>query len=832
MIRRVDRRAMLGVAALAAASLLLESTLTRLLAVAQFYHFAFLVVSLALLGFGASGTVLVLSSRLRDAPVGRLLAWAGIAFAVSVAAAFAAVNRLPFDSYSLVWDRRQILYFLLYYLSLALPFLCAGIGIGAALVSARGRGHLVYAANLLGSAAGVLFAPAVLWLAGVPGAALVSALVGLAPAVLTQRSRVFRLTAGTVMLAGLVGFGVLSVFNLGDRAPLGMTISPYKGLSQALRYPGSHILFSRWDAISRVDVVAGAGTHNLPGLSYTYPGTPPAQHGLSLDADSLQPLTLVAPGVFAAGPYMPEAIAFQVRPGAKALVLEPGGGLAVLQALAGGANEVVAVEGNPLVRRAAALTDPQDPYSQPLVRTILESSRRYLRRGPETFDVVVFPLTDAYRPVASGAYSLAESYGLTVETFEDALNRLASGGLLVATRWLQIPPSEDLRLVATAAEALARRGVERPGAALVAYRGVQTLTVLAKPDGWQAQELERIREFARSRRYDLVWAPDIQPEETNRFNRTPTSAYFEAVRDLFAAFPQAKAAFYDAYPFAVTPPTDDRPFFFHFFRWGQTPRVLATLGRTWQPFGGSGYLVLLALLCLVLTLSVLLILLPLAFRRQSAAVAREPGLRVRVAVYFGLLGMAFLFIEIPIIQRWILLFGQPTYAFTAAVLTILFFSGLGSALAASPRVRARAVFPCLVLLSCATALAGSHLTRAMLGWSDLSRTLTAVASLAPLAFLMGMPFPFGLAWLESAAPRLVPWAWAVNGCASVVASVLAAILALSLGFTAVLLFGAAAYAGAGLLIWQQAGGALPTPGDIGGTERNPAPLGVPNDLIR
>ena len=169
------------------------------------------------------------------------------------------------------------------------------------------------------------------------------------------------------------------------------------------------------------------------------------------------------------------------------------------------------------------------PVSARSSRTAGVTSRR---QTPETFDVIVVPLTDAYRPVASGAYSLAETYGLTVEAFEDALARLAPGGLLVATRWLQIPPSEDLRLVATLAEALARRGVEQPGETLVAYRGIQTLTVLAKPDGWQPQELERVREFARSRRYDLVWAPGIQPEETNRFNRMPTSEHYEAVRDL------------------------------------------------------------------------------------------------------------------------------------------------------------------------------------------------------------------------------------------------------------------------------------------------------------
>jgi hypothetical protein len=368
---------------------------------------------------------------------------------------------------------------------------------------------------------------------------------------------------------------------------------------------------------------------------------PPVRHGLSLDAESVQPLSVVAPEAFDAAAYMPEAIAWRLRPGARTLIFEPGSGLAILQAMAGGANEVVAVEGNALIRRAVAVTNPLDPYALPGVQTVLENGRSYLRRGTgaAAFDVIDVPLTDAYRPVASGAYSLAESYSLTVESFHDALGRLAPGGLLVSTRWLQIPPSEDLRLVATVAKAMARRGVGQPGERLVVYRGIQTLTVLAKPDGWQSQELELVREFARSRRYDMVWAPNIQPTETNRFNRTPTSEHYEAVRDLLLAFPEDEYRFYANYPFAIAPPNDDRPFFFHFFRWGQTPRVLATLGRTWQPFGGRGYLVLLALLALVIVLGALLLILPLAFRRQ--VFNPHPPDSGRVVIYFGLLGLAF-----------------------------------------------------------------------------------------------------------------------------------------------------------------------------------------------
>jgi hypothetical protein len=804
----MDRRTLIGVGALACAALLLESTLTRLLAVAQYYHFAFLVVSLALLGFGASGTALALSSRLSRMPLHRLLSLAGPGFALSAGLAYAVVNLLPFDSYSIAWERRQVLFFLFYYLALTLPFFCAGLGIGAALASGGARAHLLYAANLFGSAAGALLAPALLALAGVPGAVLASALVALIagplPRPLPSQGRAAKRFSPFPRREGgwgvrftlLLAIVVLAALNAAGRAPLGMTISPYKGLAHALRYPGAHVTFSRWNAVSRADVVAGAGTRGLPGLSYTYPGAPPEQRGLSLDAESLQPVTLARASDFDAAAYLPEAPVFALTPGGRALVVEPGGGLAVLQALAGGAGEVTIISGNSLAREAVSRAAGEfDPYAAAGLSVAAETARVHLARDRARYDVVFLPLTDPYRPVASGAYSLGETYNLTVEALAAALERLSPGGTLAVTRWLQTPPSEDLRLFATLVEALASRDVDRPGDALVAYRGIQTLTVLVRPGGWSPEALAQVRAFAEARRYDLVWAPDVRPGETNRFNRMPEQAHYEAFRNLLAA--PDRRAFYAAYPFSVAPATDDRPFFFHFFRWGQTPQVLATLGRTWQPFGGSGYFVLLALLALVLLLSALLILLPLAFR-PTDAVRTPPGLRARALAYFGLLGLAFLFVEIPLIQRAILSFGQPAYAFTVVVLTVLVFSGIGSAL--SPRLPARAGPLLAALLALSAALLGPVLLHATLGWPVGWRLLAAVATLAPLALALGLPFPAGLAWLGRAAPALIPWAWAVNGCASVVASVLAALIALSGGLTVVLLLGATAYALAWLLL--------------------------------
>lgn len=811
------------VGALAGASLLLEGGLTRLLAVAQFYHFAFLVVSLALLGFGASGSLLTAfpglansTKRVEDDPAGPtraeatliLAAWA---FAISVALAYLVVNLLPFDSYSIAWERKQILFFGIYYLGLALPFLFAGLGIGSALAAHRGRSHLIYAANLLGSGVGALLAPAALWLGGVPGAVLASALVGLLAAVGggVGRRAIWDGLARGIFIAGLVAFAALSWGNLGNIAGLGMNLSPYKGLAQALRYPGSHRLFGRWNAISRLDVIAGAGTRQLPGLSYTYAGMPPPQYGLSLDADALQPISLADPASFEAAAYLPEALAFQLRPGAKTMVLGPAGGLGALQALAGGAGQVTAVLDNPLLGLAVSETAPQaDIYSGPRVSTVLETERVFLRRTHDSYGLIFVPLTDAYRPVASGAYSLSETYDLTVEAFMDMLARLSPDGALVISRWLQTPPSESLRLIATLAEAMQRRGLSNPGQLLVAYRGIQTMTVLVAPRGWESTQLAALREFTTEKRFDLVWAPDIVPSETNRFNRLPESTYFQEVQNLFNT--PDREVYYSAYPFAITPPTDNQPFYFHFFRWGQTPELLATLGRTWQPFGGSGYFVLLALLALVVLLSLLLILGPLALASSGRRISMAgPGTPGRALVYFTLLGLAFLFIEIPLIQRWILLLGHPTYAFTVVVFALLASSGAGSALAMSERLPKRPLFAALVLVALLVPWSVSRLSEAVLGWPALMRAGLATFSLVPLGALMGLPFPLGLSWLESEAPDLVPWAWAVNGCASVVASVLAAILALSYGFTLVLLLGAIAYAGAFLALMGRGSTRIP-----------------------
>ncbi|HET9587199.1 MAG TPA: hypothetical protein VFO91_00300, partial [Anaerolineales bacterium] len=276
-----------------------------------------------------------------------------------------------------------------------------------------------------------------------------------------------------------------------------------------------------------------------------------------------------------------------------------------------------------------------------------------------------------------------------------------------------------------------------------------------------------------------------------------------------------RGAFYEQYEYDVRPPTDDHPFFGHYFKWAQAPQVLAEFGQAWQPFGGAGYFVIVALLLLAILLAIILILLPVALRRRADRASAAP-FSLRSLIYFGLIGFAFLFVEIPLFQRFILYLGNPAYAFTTVLFSVLFFSGLGSRF--SHRIPLRLSLPALVILVLVTPLLLPGLFSATLGLPLAIRMGLTALSLAPPGVLMGVPFPGGIRLMrQSQAPSgsavqdgQIAWVWAVNGASSVVASILSALLALTFGFNWVLVLGALCYAGAWATVRAWAAG-LPHP---------------------
>jgi hypothetical protein len=780
----------LGLGLLSAAALAFEVTLTRLFSVTQWYHFAFLAVSVALLGYGASGSALSLVPRWARPPTGRRASTLSILFAASVLGAYLSLNHLPFDSYRIAWERIQILYLVLYYLALTLPFFCAGLVTALLLAAYPERAARLYAANLFGSALGALVPVLMLSRVG-EGIVFIIAALGLVGALVFPLQLPRPAWSFTARILILLAAGLTFVLAWFLPSLFRLRLSPYKGLSQVLLFPDAKVTWERWNAFSRVDRVASSAIRSAPALSLSYPGTLPREDGLFVDGDDLSPVLteIAAPALQQFTAYLPTALPYQLRPGGRALVLEPRGGLDLEVALHQGAASLVAVESNPLLVQAGG-----EVYRDDRVQVVTEEGRNYLRRTGETFDVIHLALTESYRPVTSGAYSLGERYDLTVEAFGDYMARLRSGGLLVIERWLQLPPSEEVRAGAIAVEALRRAGVQDAAARLAVLRGWQVALILVKNGAWTGEELAAIRRFGREQGLDLVALPGLTETEANHYNVLQEPVYFRVFQQLLSD-PEAA---YAQQAYDVRPPSDDRPFFFHFFKWEQTRTVLQQLGRSWQPWGGSGYFVLVALLLVAMVTSAMLILLPLAFMERDEG--GKQRFRGRTLAYFGLLGFGFLFVEIPLMQRFILFLGQPIYAFATVLAAVLCFSALGSL--AAQHLSPRWTLPLLVLAILLYPLVLPILFQGLLGAPFGLRLLATGLSLAPLGFLMGTPFPGGLAWLRERAPGLVPWAWAINGCTSVLASVLAAMIALSFGFSWVLLGAALAYAGAWLVIRQ------------------------------
>jgi hypothetical protein len=810
----------LALGLISAAMLAWQVALTRFFALAQGSHLAFMAISLALLGLGASGTYLSLKPPTHS-NLPRRLSQGTLLFALSVPVTYLAVNYLPFDAYRLAWEPGQWLWLALYYLALTVPFFFGGLVIGAALVADPGRAGLTYAANLLGSAVGPPLALLALATVGGPGTVFFCALLGwLAlggchwqvvsyPFCPKGRKLTFML-----YLAGGIGLLYLTLL---PPALFEVRLNPYKSLSQTMLYPGSEIVFSRWNAYSRVDVVRSAGIHSAPGLSFAYSGDLPPQLGLVVDGDNLTPITQPAPPTLSH--YLPLTLGFELRPAADALILEPGGGLAVLVALQNGAKTVTVVQSNHTVAEVVGhyFADfNHNLYDDPRVSLVVDEPRSFLRRTERQFDLILFPLTDSFHPVTAGAYTLNEDYRYTVEAMGDALSQLKPNGLLLVERWLQLPPTESVRLWATAITAMRLSlklqprltGPEAdlpttldPAKHLLALRSLQTSLVGVARSPLSSQDLATIRTFARQQQFDLDWLPDLQPAETNRYSILAEPLY-RPLADLLAA--PNPAAFFAAYPYAVAPTSDDYPFFFHFFKWSQTPQIIQALGKTWQPFGGSGYLVLVVLLALVLIFSAILMLLPLLWwqrKDQEISSISLASSSLRYLLYFALLGLGFLFVEIPLLQRFILYLGQPAYAFAVVIPALLLASGVGSGYL-SRRLSLRTVLPLISLLTLLYPALLPGLFEATLPLPFWGRVMVACLVLFPLGLLLGIPFPRGLAVVGQHLPQLTPWIWAVNGCTSVVSAVLAALLALTWGFTAVLWSAALAYGLAGWVIWS------------------------------
>jgi hypothetical protein len=792
-----------AIALISAAALAYQLLLMRWLAIVHWYPFAAMIISLALLGHGASGTWLSVWLRGRtqawlESRFEGVFAWCALLFAATAALALAVAARIPFNGLELVWDPRQLLWLSALYLALAVPFLFAASCFGLAFARHGQRIPLLYGADLLGAGVGALAAMALAFVP-VERGLLIAALCGpiAAAMVLVRRRQLVAAVLVTVALVALLPSRVLKP-----------QPNEFKGLSRALLLPGARVLQESSGPYGWLTVLESPQVplRHAPGLGLQFVGEPPAQLALFADGDAMS-VIVRDDGAQDSNAWlgaMTSSLPYRVRRPRSVLVLGAGGGMDVLQALALGAARVDAVEIAPQRMRWVREDYARfagNLYRDPRVRAIVAEPRAFVRSATKRYDLIVLAGGDSFAGSGAGVQAASEQYALTVEAMRDYLARLAPGGMIAVTRWSKQPPRDELKLFATAIAALREEGVLQPGGHLAGIRNWDASTWLLARQPFDAAGKRALQAFATANGFDPVHVPGVRNAPEERFHVLEPPYLFEGTQALLS--PRA-AGYVRDYRFDIAPVRDDRPYFANHFRWRSLPELWRLREQGSAVLLDSGYLLLVAALLQALPLALLLVLLPLrAMPRPSHA--RVDLSLLRAGSYFLALGLGFLLIEIAVLSRMTLLVGHPLLAAGVGLAGFLLFAGLGSLhaqrwlsrnaeggdAAIARHIRAAVYAIALGLL---WQFLVFHFVHAQgTTWPIALRSVATLLGIAPLAFAMGMPFALGLSRLARTAPAFVPWAWGLNGCASVVAAILAVLLAIAVGLRATLLIALALY---------------------------------------
>lgn len=801
---QIQPRHFVGLFLLSLATLLLELALTRVLSVSLWYHFGFLVISTALLGFGASGVTLALWTGLRERKdLDSALAVSGLAFSLTVVLSFRLMQAIPFDPFSVAVDHRQFLWMPIYFVVVALPFFCSGLAISLLLTRGLKEINRLYGYDLLGAGVGCGLVALVIPRFGGSGSVLVAAFAGALSAVCFAWSSRRVLTSA----AAIVSASLLGVSFYGEKV-VPIHVSANK------RRRSINAIYSAWNTLSFVQVV-----------EYPADGKDPAVRAMVIDSGTastgINDLRPDVRTVLAKHPEQVEqlsALAYVGKRNPKILIIGSGAGSQVLEGLKANASSITAVEINSIVNDIAAhrMNDFWgNLYHQPEVRLVNDEGRSFIRRSGEKYDAIISVHTISNAAVASGALSLAENYVLTREAFEDYLDHLTPEGAIFFTR----PEFQIPRLFSTAREVFTKRGMGSIANHVLAFsaqeKGEQgRLSFLAgfllKKGEFLPEELKKIREMLNPQ------AATGQDAISVKVLYAPDEKQADSVYAQIIGAPDLAWVF-QATDMQLEPATDDKPFFNQHTRWSRIRwRTIVDLFSQKQPSDARMALedrpiaevTLLILLVQSVVVAGLCILLPLALLNRRGL---QTGGRWSWLAYFAALGFGFIMVEIALLQRFLLFLGQPIYTYAVVLAGLLIFTGVGSYAAGKWNLELTQALKRGLLGAVIVVLTMAAITpmvfRVCLGLSLPLRIAIALLLVAPLGFLLGMPFPLGLRLAMQRSSALGSWAWGVNGFFTVIGTVLALMLGMMIGFRMVLLLACACYL-AGLLAISRVSGSV------------------------
>ncbi len=763
------------------AMLSLEVALTRIFSFIMHYHFTYLVISAAMLGFGAAGTYLTCRKNNENRfSSNEFIGEMAALLALTTVIAVTFIPRISFCPLDMPFseDYSNLLSLLAIIILSGGPFFFGGTCI-VYIISRAGKDiNRVYFADLTGAAAGCLLAIVLInWIGAIAACFGVAGLALLAAVIASARRRI-RYSACLLLVI------ILTVV-VAWTEPLRLYVPRQKQM-----FLKEHLVERiDWHIITRLDVTRPVEVYYSFGgaLSPHYEGEPQKARIIYQDGSALtgiiQP-TATPKETPSLGYYL-QGAPYKITPEAKSLVIGCGGGVDIMIALYHGASHVVGVDINPDMIKLLRQYDDfaRGTFQREDVELVAAEGRHFLSRDRRKFDVIQLSGVDTFSALATGAYALSENFIYTTEAFEQYFIHLEENGIVN----ISYPLFKPMKIITMWMQVLENMGVENPKEHIMILSGHGQHWIKGE-ESWQKSDAPWAQFLVKRSPFTAEEVRSLTKWTTERLGFEILYAPYSKKQNEFETFitasPEQRQLIINQHQFDVSLATDDKPFFFQFYRWGN-------LLRGSRPPLAS--IILLGSLVVVTALSAMLIIYPL-YQHGSAP---EPGGRAGIFTYFAALGLAFILIEIAMIQKLTVFLGGPTYSMSITLFTILLASGIGSFLsrnwARRPFRLLAVVIPLLVVAVGAELLLLDRAMPRLMYLSHSLRALAAVAMLAPLGLLMGMPFPAGLRHVDSFRPELNPWAWGINACATVMGAVLCILISASLGFNTALLIGAAVY---------------------------------------
>jgi hypothetical protein len=751
----VNRRLLFaGIFLIALSGLVLEVSITRIFSAAIWYHFAFVAVSVALVGLGASG--LVVQHRVKKLK-GK---WAEN---LTIYSAWGIAIFIPITLFVMHALASQVIYLPLFMILFSVPFFLVGIIISAAFNAFASVAGRLYAADLIGASAGALLVVLFLVLTGGEGATLI---VGLIAAIGgTIFSRIAKNTKKTVVSLMFVAFALSLIFLNHATQIFAIPTDPtaQKDLPIYLReHPGSKIVKTEWNSFSRIDVVeGGAGGEGLVAKVFIDGGA--GTNIISWDGktESRQELSTWMQ-------YLP----FKMMQDPKVLVIGSGGGRDVVASLVSGSKDVTSVEINPIIYETVKSYGDRagNVYSHEYVRSYVDEGRSFITRSSEKYDIVYVPFVDTWASVSSGGLSVSENFLYTLQGFQQYYDHLTETGKIVTVRWLIDAP----RFISTYAKLLEQNGIPQDQ--------LDRHLIMVTSDSYTQDPSVTMVIFSKSPFTD----EEIRffSQSFSQYGYKPILVPGQIMREPYSALLNGQInldQFYNMFETKVYPVTDDNPYFLSFEK----------------PLPGVVEVLLYASVGIV----AIFLLVPFAWmkrRREEEVGTKKSEIGIATMIpYFAALGMGFILIELALLQKLILLMGNPTMTFALLLFTLLISSGAGSLLSA--RIAKNNMKNLVFIIGGIAGLGILYfLFLPPIIYSTIAEPIEAkaavsIAILAPIGFLMGMPLPTGMRLLKVHRPDYIPWMWAVNGAFSVLGAVLAIALGIMYGSSLAMILGILIY---------------------------------------